>query len=148
MTTSPPTQIDPELTRQLNCARPGQLVAGVFVLRTPPARKFLTAAETRTQVQQLLTTAREQSQTREDRLTLFENLQSFALQAPRELLQTVVDSPLIASAMANQQPEGLLMEPIRPTQPSSRGTSRGATTVGQRPTKRPGKTSRRSRKAT
>ncbi|MFM7162374.1 MAG: hypothetical protein ACKO3P_18620, partial [Planctomycetaceae bacterium] len=84
MTTSPPVHIDPELMRQLSHARPGELVEGVFMLRSPSSHEFLNASDTRAEVERLLTSARQRTGAADDRLTVFENLQSFALRAPRE----------------------------------------------------------------
>ena len=122
MSTSPLPHIDPELMRQLTHARPGELVEGVFMLRTPSSQACPDASETQDQVQRLLSSARRRSGARDDRLTIFENLQSFALRAPRELVQAVLESPDIASAMANQQPESLLIEPTCPAPPARRPT--------------------------
>ena len=99
---------------------------GVFVLRTPPSQPYLTAAETRDRVQALLTAAQKRCGFDCEQVTIFENLQSFALQAPREVLQAVLASPQIASAMANAQPESLQIEPIRPSQgPAGERRTRG-----------------------
>jgi hypothetical protein len=119
MATTPPPQVDLELTRQLSQAAPGQAVQGVFVLRTPPSQPYLTAAETKDRVHAVLAAAQKQCGADCERVTIFENLQSFALQAPREMVQAVLSSPAIASAMANTQPESLQIEPIRPSAPSS-----------------------------
>lgn len=119
MTTTPSPEVDAELTRQLSRAAPGEAVQGVFVLRTPPSQAYLTAAETRDRVHELLTAAQKRCGFDCEQVTIFENLQSFALQAPREVLQAVLASPQIASAMANAQPESLQIEPIRPSQGSA-----------------------------
>ncbi|MFM8218588.1 MAG: hypothetical protein ACKOJF_06650, partial [Planctomycetaceae bacterium] len=73
---------------------------------------------TRSHVERLLASARKRSGTCDNQLTLFDNLQSFALRAPREFVEAVLESPRIASAMANQQPENMLIEPTSPTLPA------------------------------
>ena len=126
MSTSLPSHVDPELTRQLSRAKPGEIVQGVFVLQTPPTQSYLTAAETRARVQEVLSAAQKECGQRCLRVTVFENLQSFALQAPREVVEAVLQSPAINSAMANVQRESMQIEPIRPTPPES-GPSPGTT---------------------
>jgi len=139
MTTTPSPEVDAELTRQLSRAAPGEAVQGVFVLRTPPKQPYLTAAETRDQVHALLTAAQKHCGFDCEQVTIFENLQSFALQAPREMVQAVLASPQIASAMANAQPESLQIDPIRPSQgPAGERRTRGSKAAPKAPSpKRP-----------
>ena len=139
MSTSPLPHIDPELMRQLTHARPGELVEGVFMLRNLSSQPCPDASETRDQVQRLLSSARRRCGARDDRLTIFENLQSFALRAPRELVQAVLESPDIASAMANQQPESLLIEPICPAPPARRSRGPAPRSADISPTRRSAK---------
>ncbi|MFM8219285.1 MAG: hypothetical protein ACKOJF_10185, partial [Planctomycetaceae bacterium] len=81
----------------------------------------------------------------DDRLTVFENLQSFALRAPRELLEAVLACPEIASAMANQQPESLLIEPVPASTPSRRTRHSSPAAQDRPPANRT--TQRRSKKS-
>ncbi|MFM8286516.1 MAG: hypothetical protein ACKOGA_07285, partial [Planctomycetaceae bacterium] len=79
----------------------------------------------RSHVERLLASARKRSGTCDSQLTIFENLQSFALRAPREFVEAVLESPRIASAMANQQPENMLIEPTSPTLPAGNTLASG-----------------------
>ena len=120
---------------------------GVFVLRTPASQAYLTGAETRDRVHKLLTDAQKQCGAACERVTIFENLQSFALDATREVVQAVLASPAIDSAMANVQPESLQIEPIRPKPSKStprRGTAKTTSPQATRKTSKP--LSRRSSK--
>lgn len=134
--------IDPELKRQLAKAKAGELLQAVYTLRTPAGKKFLEADETRTLVERLLKSAQKQCGVAPAQVNVFANLQSFALSAPRELIETLSHTEAIASATANVQSESMLIEPVRP----ARGRKKDAKSESpSRP--RPRKTPRsRSRK--
>jgi hypothetical protein len=96
---APATKVDPELTRQMAAATPDEKVSAVFTLRTPPGKPYLPADETRQTVEQIL-----QEQTNIDRVKVFANTQSFALDAPAAIIEKLTKHPAVAAAIADQQP--------------------------------------------
>jgi hypothetical protein len=111
------------------------LVAGAAVVDGKPienlAKKFLDAAETRSLVEKVLKSAQKKCGAEAAQLNVFANLQSFALSAPKELIEAVSRAAEIASATANERPESLLIEPVDPpagkraAEPDSKSSSSG-----------------------
>lgn len=104
--------IDPELERQLD-ASAGAPVAATFTLRTPAGERHLDAEQTQRTVQRLIAAASKDSSVEPVHLRVFPNIQSFALSGPARLVRWLLRRREIASAMANEQAEDMLIRPVK-----------------------------------
>jgi hypothetical protein len=111
MPTPKPT-LDPLLAQQLRKVPDTEEMEAVFTLRAPAKASSLTPAATRAMIEQLLKRAEKATGARASRLTVFENIQSFALSAPAALIKALTGFKEIASAAANQQEQDLMIRPV------------------------------------
>jgi len=105
--------IDPELKRQLAALAPDKPVQVTFTLRTPEGERFMSATQTRATVDRILSEAAGEARSKPERVQVFANVQSFAVEASRALVQLLLGSKEIASAMANSQEEEMLIRPVQ-----------------------------------
>jgi len=115
MTQKNATPADPELLRQLDAAEPDQSVVANFTLR-PPKGDLMEAQEVHQKVNEVVKSAEEEAGQKIHDINVMPNAQSFALAAPAEVIRAILASKDIASAIANEQPESMAIEPVpRPT---------------------------------
>ena len=121
---------DPELLRQLDAAAQSDAsLSATFTLRSPSAERPLSPEETKSAVEQIMNRARQATGDRERGVTVFANIQSFAVDAPAPFIKTILGEPEIESASANNQSEDLTIPPVEvtpaelPRARTSRGTA-------------------------
>jgi hypothetical protein len=105
--------IDPELTRTLDRASAGSTVQAVFTLRTPAGSAVRSSASTQAVVDDVIAKATKATKTPPKRVTVFPNVQSFAVAGSPELVRAVMAHDDVGSAMANVQKEDLLIRPVK-----------------------------------
>src|SRR5579871_3440652 len=104
--------IDPQLRSQIakaDAAHP--TVAATFTLRNS-ARGLRSPQETQRVVQRILERCQAQTKVRPKGFNVFENLQSFAVDAAPDFVQALLNEPEIESATANEQSDDLLIRPV------------------------------------
>lgn len=109
---APKATIDPKLVRQLAQASDKSSVGAVFTLKTPPGEPYLSATSARDAMGKIVEEASAEANVRPHRVTLFPNVQSFAVSGPPALVRRLVEHADIASAMANARDEDLLIRPV------------------------------------
>ena len=113
MATEDQTFVDSVLEEQLDDSSPRQASIGaVFTLRGAAPNHLLSAAETESLARQVVERASRATESQPERLLVYANLQSFAVQGPRGLLRELVRQPEIDTAVANTQSENLKIEPV------------------------------------
>ena len=105
--------VDPKLVRQMAEAPAGSSVQAVFTLKTPAGESYRSAASTRDAVKKLIEEASATTSAQPERVTVFANVQSFAVSAPSALVRSLAHHSDIASATANVQDEDLLIRPLK-----------------------------------
>ena len=106
---------DPELLRQLDAAGADQPVIASFTL-CPSKGDVMAAQEVHQKVDEVVKSAEEKAGQKIKDINVMANAQSFVLEAPPEVIRAVLGSKAIASAIANEQPESMAIEPVpRPT---------------------------------
>lgn len=106
-------EIDPELQRQLTEAPASTPVEATITLDPGSGREYIPEGEVGSKVADLLHhVGREVGQAHED-VNVFENLGSFAVRACPAFLEALLKRPEVASAMANQQSDDMLIRPVR-----------------------------------
>ena len=105
--------IDPKLIRQLEEAPADAVVGAVFTLKTPEGERYLKAASAKDVMSKIVEDASADVHAQPQRVTLFPNVQSFAVSGPPALVRKLVEHADIASAMANAQDEDLLIRPVK-----------------------------------
>ena len=110
------TKIDPELTRQLDqAAVTNAPVQAVLKLRPPQATQLVASPEHTTELaNQVVKRVSDKLGQQANRMTLFRNLGSFAIDAPPKFLRELLDQPEIAAASANRQPDSAYIAPMNP----------------------------------
>ena len=107
---------DPELLRQLEAAAQSNTsLSATFTLRSPSAARVLSPAETKSAVEEIMGRARRATGDRERGVTVFANIQSFAVDAPAPFIKTILGQPEIETASANYQSEDLTIPPVHVT---------------------------------
>lgn len=112
--------IDPQLTKELNDTPAAASVQAVFTLKTPAGEPYRSAASAKEIMGRIVDEASTNTHTQPSRVTLFPNVQSFAIAGPPALVRKVAEHAEIAAAMANRQSEDLLIRPVK----SSRRTKK------------------------
>lgn len=107
--------IDATLTKQLDEARAAEPVQAVFTLKTPAGESYRSAESAQETMRKIVDEASTHTQTQPSRVTLFPNVQSFAIAGPQALVRRVAEHAEIASAMANRQEQDLLIRPVKPS---------------------------------
>jgi len=107
------THVDPELERQLSAAGKRGKVQAVLTFRTPKHLKFLSGEETSGKIQAALDKLGDRDRPLCELRNVFPNLQSCVIEAPAHVIRAVLDENEIASATANQQPEDMLIRPVK-----------------------------------
>ena len=104
--------IDPELERQLAAAPTQTPVQAVFTLRAG-ASKAAGADATRKAVDKVVAKASSAAKSAPHRVSVFPNIDSFAVSGTADLVRCLIDDPDVASAMANVQSEDVLIRPVK-----------------------------------
>jgi len=105
--------IDPELTRTLERAPADSTIQAVFTLRTPTGESYRGSASTRAAVDDLIKKATAATKGAPQHVSVFPNLQSFAVAGAPALVREILKHDDVASAMANVQKEDLLIRPVQ-----------------------------------
>ncbi len=104
-------KVDPELRRQLNEAATGEaMIQAVFSLRLP-AGKAVAPEAIEELAQQVLDRVTSTTGIKAGDVNVFRNLGSFVVAADKRFIHAMLGEPEIASAMANQQPESVFIQP-------------------------------------
>jgi hypothetical protein len=104
--------IDAKLKKRLTDASAQGSVEAVFTLKTPEGQPYLSGAAAREAVDRIVAAAAADTKVRPTRLTVFPNVQSFALSGPPALVRRVAQHDDVASATANHQDEDMLIRPV------------------------------------
>jgi len=104
---------DPELRKQLATAPASGPVEATVTLDAGPGRAYIPSEEVGSKVKEILReVGREVGEVHED-VNIFENLGSFAVRARPAFLEALLNRPEVATAMANQQSQDMLIRPVR-----------------------------------
>jgi hypothetical protein len=106
-------KIDPVLREQLLRAQTtSEEIAAVFQIRgAKPGERFARPEDARQLVERILTEAEAATGLRHGALNVFTNLSSFVVTGPAPLLQKLAEQKEIAAAVANRQPQSMLIKP-------------------------------------
>ena len=105
--------IDPQLLRQVEQAGLSRRSVGAtFTLRSPTIDESLSPAQTNKIVRKILERIERQTHCKPKDVSVFPNIQSFAIDAPPSFVERLLRQPEIDSAMANEQAEDLLIVPV------------------------------------
>jgi hypothetical protein len=109
-------KIDPELSRQLDqAALTNSPVQAVLKLRPLQETQLVASPEhTAELANQVIKRVSDKLGEQANRMTLFRNLGSFAIDAQPKFLRELLDQPEIAAASANRQPGSAYIAPINP----------------------------------
>jgi hypothetical protein len=102
--------LDPELQACLSNAG-DQPIEVVFFLKTPKGGP-LDPRQTRELAQELIGRAESKRSTKVDAVSIFDNIQSFALRAPASVIKELVNAREIDSARLNRTSRDLLIRPV------------------------------------
>ena len=117
--------IDPELKQILEKAPADATVQATFTLTTPPGDSYRDAASTRAAVKAVVGKAAAKAGQAPYHVSVFANVQSFAVAGPPALVRQVMKHGEVASAMANVQKEDMLIRPVtKPRRTRDRASSR------------------------
>jgi hypothetical protein len=105
--------IDPTLVRQLANAPAESNVQAVFTLKTPAGEPYRSATSARDTMGKIVKEASAGANAQPHRVTMFPNVQSFAVSGPPALVRRLAEHGDIASAMANVQGEDMLIRPVK-----------------------------------
>ena len=104
---------DPELRRQLKAENSDQqLVQAVFTLRTSTL-KTTTPTHVEELTHEVLDRVADEIGVEAKEINIFRNLGAFAVSAPSTFIRALLTEPEIASATANQQPESMMIPPMK-----------------------------------
>ncbi len=104
--------IDTVLKKQLQAARDRDPVSAVFTLRSATGR-VLPPEKVEALVRNVVDAATQKSSQSLSQITIFKNLQSFAIQAPAAFVRSVLTHPAVSTATANVRDEELLIRPVQ-----------------------------------
>src|SRR5688572_9611830 len=105
--------IDPQLLRQVaKAATTRTSVGATLTLRSPDLNSRLSPEQTNSIVHKLLDRIERQTHSKPKDVNVFPNIRSFAIDAAPVFLKKLIRQPEIDSAVANHQPENLLIEPV------------------------------------
>jgi len=105
-------KVDPTLVRQLKDAPPESTVGAVFTLRSLTGAPVASPASAREAMEKIVKESADVAQAQPARVTLFPNVQSFAVYGPPALVRTLARHASVASAIANRQNEDMLIRPV------------------------------------
>jgi hypothetical protein len=105
--------IDPQLLRQVAQASISrQSVGATFTLRSRTLNASLSPAQTNAIVRKILDRITRQTHCKPKNVSVFPNIQSFAVDAAPIFVEKLLRQPEIVSAVANEQTEDLLIRPV------------------------------------
>jgi hypothetical protein len=117
--------IDPQLKQMLDKASADATVQATFTLTTPQGDPYREAASTQAAVKAVVGQAAAKAGKSPYRVSVFPNVQSFAISAPAALVREVMKHGDVVSATANVQEEELLIRPVaKPRRKRSTTSSR------------------------
>ncbi|MDQ2975676.1 MAG: hypothetical protein M3R69_09740 [Acidobacteriota bacterium] len=108
---------DPELLRQLDDAHSGKsLIEAVVRVKPDDASQIVPSPErTEELTKTVLKRVEKQIGKSAARYNVFKNLGSFAVSADPDFLRELMSQPEVAAVVANRQPQGALIEPVKKT---------------------------------
>lgn len=106
------TKVDPSLKRQLESAPADGSVGAVFTLKTPPGEAYRAAPSARQAMEKIVDDVAAEANVQPARVTMFPNVQSFAVYGPPALVRKLAAHPEVASAIANKQDQDMLIRPV------------------------------------
>ena len=109
--------IDPELKQALEQAPADSTVQATFTLTTPAGEKYRDAASTQAAVKAVIDKASATAAASPGHVSVFPNVQSFALSGSPALVREVIKHQEIASAMSNVQKGDLFIRPYEKSKP-------------------------------
>lgn len=106
---------DSELIQQLDNTRAGEPLVEAVVRFRPDDPKQVVPSPERTEelTQKVLDRVKKQLGKSEARYNVFRNLGSFVVSAEPEFLRELISQPEVAAAVANRQPQGALIAPVK-----------------------------------
>ncbi len=106
-------KIDPILREQLTrAATTSEEIAAVFQIRgAKPGEGFARPEDARKLVERILSEAEEATGLHHGALNVFTNLSSFVVTGPAPLLQKLTEQKEVTAAIANRQPQSMLIRP-------------------------------------
>jgi hypothetical protein len=119
-------KLDPELRAALNAhAADQQPLGAVFTLEAGPRQSFIPPDEVEDTVQRILRDVEHETGIAPAQVNVFKNMGAFAVVAPATFLSRILNRGEIATAMANQRSEDLLIRlvssrPVDAPRPGSR----------------------------
>jgi hypothetical protein len=105
-------KVDPTLVRQLKDTPAESTVGAVFTLKSPAGEPVVSPASAREAMEKIVREAADVAQAQPARVTMFPNVQSFAVYGPPALVRSVARHANVASAIANKQNEDMLIRPV------------------------------------
>ena len=111
-TSSTGAKVDPALTQQLEDSPAGAVVGAVFTLKTPAGQAYLSSSSASDAVDKIVKDAVDSVKAQPVRVTVFPNVQSFAVYGPPALVRKLIKHPEVASAIANKQNQDMLIRPV------------------------------------
>ena len=105
-------KVDPALARQLKETPVQSTVGAVFTLKSPAGAPVASPASAREAMEKIVKEASDVAQAQPSHVTMFPNVQSFAVYGPPALVRTVARHANVASAIANKQNEDMLIRPV------------------------------------
>jgi hypothetical protein len=113
MPNNPHKPIDPELERQLAAAGDDEAIEATFSLRPPSDESpLIDPGVVRSTVDRIVQTAQKKAGQQVRDLNVLPRIQQFVLNAPPKVVREVLKCKEIASALANNQPESLAIDPV------------------------------------
>jgi hypothetical protein len=103
--------LDPELVRQLSISADTPVQA-VVRLRPQPGTHAQPPEETERIAKELVSRTQKASGEHEDAVNVFKYLGSFAISAKPAFLKALIAQPEVAAALANNQPESGMIQPV------------------------------------
>ena len=117
--------VDPHLKQMLEKGRGGADVQATFTLSTPPGDPYREAASTQAAVKAVVEKAAAKAGNAPYRVSVFPNIQSFAVSGPAAFVREVMKHDDVVSATANVQKEDMLIRPVpKPRRKRGAGRSR------------------------
>ena len=105
-------KVDPTLKRQLANTAAATPVGAVFTLKSPAGEPYLSSSSARDAIDKIVKEASEEAKVEPVRVTVFANVQSFAVYAAPALVRKLAERSEVASAIANKQDEDMLIRPV------------------------------------
>jgi hypothetical protein len=121
------TKKDPELLKQLDDAKGKSLIEAVVRVKPDDASQIAPSPErTEELTKTVLKRVEKQVGRSATKYNVFRNLGSFAVSADPDFLRELMSQPEVAAVVANRQPQGALIEPVKKTPARTTGTHKSS----------------------